>query len=338
MTTKGISRTNARTMWTACAWLVLTAVLLSACGSAGQPKVYRVGILSGLSFIADISDGFKAEMTELGYVEGENIVYDIQTTDFDMVAYRGALDKFVQDKVDLIVVFPTEASLEARAATEGTGIPVLFTYAIIEGMGIVDDTRNPGGNITGVRYPGTDIALKRFELLLRLAPDAKRVVVPYQRGYPIVGPQLDALHLTAAAAGVTLVEAPADNAAQLQAFFDGQANQEPFDAVLMIVEPLAVTPEPFEVMARYAYENEILIGGAMMTAGGYESVFDVGVKSYDAGVLAAPLADKIFKGVEVGGIPVVSSESYMIINYKAAKVLGVSIPEGLLAQANQIIR
>jgi putative ABC transport system substrate-binding protein len=338
MSTKGFIHNGARTWWAVCAWLVLAALLLSACGGTAQPKIYRVGILSGLSFIADISDGFKAEMTELGYVEGENIVYDIQSTDFDMAAYRAALDKFVQDKVDLIVVFPTEASLEARAATEGTGIPVLFTYAIIEGMGIVDDVRNPGGNVTGVRYPGTDIALKRFELLMRLLPDAKRVLVPYQRGYPIVGPQLDALHLAAAAEGVTLVEAPADDAASLQVFLDSQADQEPFDAVLMIVEPLAVTPPPFEVMAKYAYDHDILIGGAMMASGGYESVFDVGVKSYDAGVLAAPLADKIFRGVDVGEIPVVSSESYMIINYKAARTLGLDIPEGLLAQANEIIR
>jgi len=103
----------------------LLGLLLGACG--GQPpKVYHVGVLSGLQFDANITDGFKARMTELGYVEGQNIQYGIQQTDFDMAAYRRILQKFVADKVDLIVVFPTEASLEAKAATQGTNIPVVF--------------------------------------------------------------------------------------------------------------------------------------------------------------------------------------------------------------------
>jgi putative tryptophan/tyrosine transport system substrate-binding protein len=320
--------------------IVLTATLvlvLSGCAKA-PPKIYRVGVLSGLGFIADITDGFKAKMAELGYVEGQNIAYDVQKTDFDMDAYGKTLQKFVDDKVDLIVVFPTEASILARTITEGTNIPVVFTYALVEGMGIVDDIRNPGGNLTGVRYPGADIAVKRLELLRQLAPDAKRIIMPYQRGYPIVAPQVEALQQAAAAAGVTLIEAPADDADGVRAAFAAQSDQEPIDAILMLVEPLAVTPGPFEAMAKYAYDHKILIGGAMMAAGGYESVFDVGVKSYDAGVQAAPIADKILKGTAPGSIPVASSDSYMIVNYKAAQKLGITVPENVLAQADQIIR
>ena len=124
----------------------ITALLLSSCSSGQSPKVYRVGILSGLGFLADTADGFKEGMAELGYVEGENIVYDVQQTEFDMEAYRSILQKFVEDEVDLIVSFPTEATMEAKAATQGTDIPVVFTYALIEGMGIVDSVREPGGN------------------------------------------------------------------------------------------------------------------------------------------------------------------------------------------------
>ena len=66
--------------------LVMFCVFVSGCGKKTQ-KVYRVGILSGLDYMANTADGFKAKMTELGYIEGENIVYDHQKTNFDMAAW-----------------------------------------------------------------------------------------------------------------------------------------------------------------------------------------------------------------------------------------------------------
>src|SRR6185436_784516 len=149
---------------------------------ADKPKVYHIGILSGLDFFATTTDGFKAEMTKLGYVEGQNIVYDIQKTNFDSSREQQILDKFVADKVDLIFVFPTEASLAAKKATQGTSIPVLFANAFIEGNDLVKSVREPGGNVTGVRFPGPDIAVKRLEILHELVPQAKRIWVPYQKG------------------------------------------------------------------------------------------------------------------------------------------------------------
>jgi putative tryptophan/tyrosine transport system substrate-binding protein len=317
--------------------IIAVALLLSGCGKA-QNKVYRVGILSGLDFVADITDGFKAKMTELGYVEGKNIIYDVQKTNVDFDVYRSILKKFIDDKVDLIVAFPTEASMEAKKATEGTNIPVIFAYAITEGMGLINDVRNPGGNITGVRYISIDAALKRFDILHQLAPEAKRIWVPYFTGYPIVTPQLEALRPIAAAAGVTLIESQAMTPAEVQSSLDKTLEGGEIDAILMLVEPLCVTPDDFVIMAKYAYDHKIVIGGALMAAGDYGTIFDVGVKSYDAGVLAAPLADKIFKGTPAGTIPVVSSESYMIFNLKVAQTLGITVPENLLRQANQIIK
>ncbi len=319
--------------------IVVIGVLLSGCG-AKKPKVYRVGILSGLGFVADITDGFKAGMAELGYVEGENITYDVQTTEFDMAAYQRILNKFVADKVDLIVVFPTEAAVEAKLATQGTDIPVLFTFALIEGMGLVDSVREPGGNITGVRYPGPDIAVKRFEILREMLPEAKRIWIPYQRDYPIVASQLEVLYPVAKAAGVTLIEFPASSPAELEAELSARAQQEDvgMDVIMFIVEPLTVTPDDYVVIGKFAYEHKIPLGGAFMSVDGYDSIFGVNVKSYDTGLLAAPLADKIFKGTPAGTIPVVSAENFVQFNYTAAQKLGVTIPEGLLSQADEIVR
>jgi putative ABC transport system substrate-binding protein len=325
--------------YTFLALIVVMGVLLSGCGTQ-KPKVYRVGILSGLGFVADITDGFKAGMAELGYVEGENITYDVQTTEFDMAVYQSILNKFVADKVDLIVVFPTEASVEAKIATQGTDIPVVFTFALIEGMGLVDSVREPGGNITGVRYPGPDIAVKRFEILREMLPEAKRIWIPYQRDYPIVASQLEVLYPVAEAAGVTLIEFPASSPAELEAELAARAQQDDvgMDAIMFIVEPLAVTPDDYVVIGKFAYEHKIPLGGAFMSVGGYDSIYGVNVKSYDTGLLAAPLADKIFKGTPAGTIPVVSAENFVQFHFTAAQRLGVTIPEGLLSQADEIVR
>jgi putative ABC transport system substrate-binding protein len=321
------------------AWLVVVCAFLIGCG-AKKPKVYRVGILSGLSYIAEAADGFKAGMAELGYVEGKNIIYDLQKTDFDMDAYRSVLREFVTDGVDLIFVFPTEATQEAKAVTQGTNIPVVFTCANIEGTDLVESVRKPGGNITGVRYPGPDIALQRFEIMRELAPQAKRLWIPYQQGYPIVVSQLAVLRPVAAAAGVTLEEAPANNTAELKAILDARAKSGDIgmDAILFLAEPLAVTPDAFALMAKFAAEHKIPIGGAFMVVGDYESVFGVHIHNFNVGKQAAPLADKVLKGTPVGTIPVVSAESYFQINYKASKKLSLEVSEGLLSRADEIIQ
>lgn len=320
-------------------FIVLPCLFLFGC-SKETPKVYRVGILSGLNYIAEAADGFKAGMTDLGYVEHENIVYDLQETDFDMAAYKSILNKFLEDKVDLIFVFPTEATQEAKAATQETSIPVLFTVANIEGTGLVESVRQPGGNITGVRYPGPDIALQRFEIMRELAPQSKRIWIPYQRGYPIVESQLQALYPAAASAGVTLIEAPASDEVEIETLLEAQAESgnTGIDAILFLAEPLAVTPDVFVVMAKFAAEHKIPIAGALESVGEYESVFGVHVNNFNVGKQAAPLADKILRGIPAGTIPVVSAEPYFQLNYRAVEKLGLKASEGLLSRADEIIR
>ena len=156
--------------------LVVTCVFLIGCGKKTQEaKVYRVGILSGAETFVNIADGFKAKMAELGYVEGENIVYDLQKLNADPVGEKRVSEKFVQDKVDLIFAFPTDPALAAKAATQGTDIPVVFAMAGIEGNDLVESVTKPGGNVTGVRFPGPELTVKRFEFLHELVPHAKRV-------------------------------------------------------------------------------------------------------------------------------------------------------------------
>lgn len=321
--------------------LFLVMVFIVGCTGGSEPEVYQVGILSGLEFVsADIIQGFKEGMAELGYVEGENVVYDIQRTDFDMDAYRSILQQFVSDGVDLILTFPTEATMEAKTATEGTNIPVVFTFALIDDLGIVNSIREPGGNITGVRYPGPDVALRRFEIMRELVPDATHILVPYQRGYPIVQPQLDILYPAAEAAGVTLIEAPADNGAELEAILQEYAasGDVTIDAILAPVEPLTVSPDGYGAVAGFAAEYQIPFGGVYVAEGDYRPVFGVNVDLVASGKQAAPVVDKVFQGIAPGTIPVASAETYFELDYKMVQQLGLDVPEGLLVLADKVYR
>ena len=122
----------------------------------------------------------------------------------------------MKDKVDLILVFPAEAAQQARAVTEGTGIPVVFANAFTEDTDLINSVQEPGGNITGVRWPGPEIVAKSFDILMELMPQAKRIWVCYRRDYPIVQSELEVLRKAVLSANVTLIEIPANSPEELE--------------------------------------------------------------------------------------------------------------------------
>ncbi len=320
---------------------LLMVIFGSGCVEPSQTqKVYRVGILSGLNFFTIIGDTFKEEMADLGYVEGVNIVYDFQKTNFEPEKEKQILEKFVEDDVDLIFVFPTEVALAAKEATLGTDIPVVFASAFTEGNNLIESIQQPGGNITGVRYPGTIVAVNRLEILHGILPNAKRVWLPYQDGYPAVPAELDLVRPAAESLGITLIEFPSTNQASLQEELQNREDLDnfDFDAVFYIPESLSTTKSVFELIANFTRERNIPIMGTKILTEDYGTVFGVTTNNPDFGVLAAPIADKILKGVPAGTIPVSSPESKLIINYKVAQEMGIEIPEGLLVTADEIIR
>ncbi len=329
-----------RMVWLIFVGGIILSLLLSGCGGAQQSKVYHVGILSGIESFANTADGFKARMTELGYVEGKNIVYDLQKTNFEPDKEQQILKKFVADKVDLIFGFNTEVALAAKAATKGTNIPVVFANAFIEGSDLVESVRTPGENVTGVRYPGTEVAAKRLEILHQLAPQAKRIWLPYQKDYPAVGDELEMARQTAASLGVTLIEFASTDLTHLQAELErrSQSGDLGFDAVLLIPESLSTTKAAFEAIATYTRPLKIPVGGSFITTDDYGTLFSVTIDGTASGKAAAPLADKIFRGISAGTIPLVSPETVLLINYKVAQQLGLSVPDSLLRQASKIIR
>ncbi len=321
--------------------LVLTAavfggLLLNNCGQ--KQKMYKVGILDGLDFFSEITDGFKQKMTDLGYVEGKNIVYDVQKAPAP-VGNEKILRKFVNDKVDLIFVYPTEATFEAKTATKDGRIPVVFGTALIEMPGIIETMRHPGGNITGVQYGGNDIAVKRLELLHEIFPRGKRIWVPYLKGYPTVPPNVEALSTASTLLKVILIQAPFASVDELKADLKSRdaSGKIEMDAILQIVEPLSVLPGAYEAIKTFGEKYKLPIAGAFVTKDDFGPILGFRPDNREMGMLAAPMADKIFKGVQAGIIPVVTPEGILELNYKVIKKLGLTVSEGLMSRAVTII-
>jgi putative ABC transport system substrate-binding protein len=316
--------------------------LLAPKRNALQGKVFRVGILSGLNLFAGIADSFKEEMTKLGYTEGTNITYDVQKTNFEPEKEKQILTKFVADKVDLIFGFNTEVALEIKQAIKGTDIPGIFANAITESIGsnLIESVRAPGGNITGVRYPNTDVAVKRLDILHEIAPNATRIWLPYQKDYPTVPAELAVIYPEAKALGVTITEFPSANLTALENELVRltKSGNPGFDAVLLIPESLSTTKEAFAIIAKYTKNAKIPIGGSSITTDDYGTIFAVTVDNKEIGKLSARQADKVLRGAKAGAVPVVSPESILILNNKVAQLLGIRFNEGLMGKANQIIR
>jgi putative ABC transport system substrate-binding protein len=320
--------------------VVIIALLLSGCGGAQEARVYRVGVLNGFSPFSELADGFKAGLTDLGYVEGQNITYDIQNSNFDPAQERRILEQFVADEVDLIYAFATESAITAKEVTQGTNIPVVFAFAVLEENELVQNVREPGGNVTGVRFPGPDLSVKRLELLHELAPQVTRVGIIYNQNYPANKSQLVELGPAASSMGLTLVEIPVATVSDIQADLEARAASDDvgIDGILIITDDLSQSPDGWPMISQFAAEHNLPIAGSAAFEADAGAVLSYIPNYLKTGILAAPLADKIFKGTPPGSIPVLTPESSLRINYKVAQELGLTVPEGLLKQADEIIR
>jgi ABC-type uncharacterized transport system substrate-binding protein len=146
--------------------------------------------------------------------------------------------------------------------------------------------------------------------------------------------------------GIQLVEFGATSPQDLQAEMNSLVTSDGvgIDAILMIAEPLAITQPFYEVLGKFSYKHQIPIGGAPMSIDGANisgedgSIFGLLPRPDVAGGQAAVIADKIFKGSAAGSIPVSTADGYFQINYKAAQAFGLTVPDGLLKQADEIIR
>ena len=318
-------------------FLLATMLLASAnLAAAQQPKtVPRIGFLSAASPATSRAEAFRQGLRELGYVEGKNIVIEWRFAEGKADRLPGLAAELVRLKVDVIV---TSGPAPTRAAKEATStIPIVMAQDPDPvGTGFVASLARPGGNITGLSNLRPELSGKRLELLREVVPRLTRVAVLYNPGNPVSGPELKETELAARALGVQLqylnVLSPKDIETVFRAASKGRA-----DAVLVLASPfllshrtqIADLAAKSRLPAIY-YSTEFVEDGGLMS---------YGVSFTDLYRRAATYVDKILKGAKPADLPVEQPTKFeFIVNLKAAKQIGLTIPPNVLARADKVIR
>jgi putative ABC transport system substrate-binding protein len=292
---------------------------------AQQPKkVPRIGYLGGASNPARI-EAFRKGLRELGYVEGKNI----------SIEYRALAADLVRLKVDVIV---TAGATSTRAAKEATPtIPIVMTQDPDPiGNGFVASLARPGGNITGLSNLNRELSGKRLELLKEVVPRLSRVVVFGTSTFPGNAQNLKEAELAAGALGVKLQYLDVLGTKDIEPAFRG-ASKGRAEAVLVMGGGVLTSQRTRIVdLAAKSRLPAIYYIREFVEAGGLMSY---GVSVTDLDRRAATYVDKILKGAKPADLPVEQPTKFeFIINLKAAKQIGLTIPPNVLVRADKVIK
>jgi putative ABC transport system substrate-binding protein len=238
------------------------------------------------------------------------------------------------------MAYPVPVAVAAKEATTGTKIPVVFDVVSREGNNLVASVREPGANLTGVQFIAAENEVKRFEMLLQIAPKVKRVFIAYDPKYPTIPPSLERLRSRAKELGVALVELPVQKPAEIIAELARRtkAADPGIDAIHVINEANNNEPEVLKAMLDFGKAHKIPVDGSNIATMMNGAIFSFMGDLKASGGLAAVTADKILKGTPAGTIPVMTTEEQLRINYKVIKELGLTVPDELMTIAVEVIR
>jgi len=318
--------------------LLIAMVVMGEVVHAQQPKkIPRIGFLNALFATNNPAriEAFRQGLRDVGYVEGKNIVieYRYAQRKFDRLPALAA--ELVRLKVDVIV---TSASRETRAAKETTStIPIVMTNdADPVATGIVASLARPGGNITGLSTLSPELSGKRLELLKEIVPKLSRVAVLRSSISPGNMDTLREVETAAQELKIKLQYLDVLNPNDIETAFRA-AGKELADAVIVLSDSILTSQRrqiiDLAVKSRLpaSYPRpEFVESGGLMT---------YGVSLVDNYRRAATYVDKILKGANPADLPVEQPTKFeLIVNLKAAKQIDLTIPPGVLARADRVIK
>ncbi len=315
--------------------IVISAMILSACGLVEQeaPKTYTVGVVNFVPVFEPLIEGFKTRMTELGYIEGENINY-IYEQAAGLDAIEGLVASYIEQNVDIILSTSTPATQIVVRMTQETEIPVVFG-AITDPVsaGIVASAQNPGANVTGVMIGTTNHSM-RLDTLLKIMPDAKKLYAPLNIENDSVLVAAEVTRAYAQIVGVELVEPPIvtdEDALEAIESIPGDV-----DAFFVYPDTLLISHSDEMVEAAFAAGIPLIPQDPTLVENG--ALFSISNNWTQTGRDVAEKANQILQGTNPGAIPVDSDQLFLDINVISAEKLGITIPAEVLNQADSIIR
>jgi len=317
---------------------VAVQLAVAVIADAQQPKkIPRIGYITpSISANPSYFESFRQGLHDLGYVEGKNIVIERRVNEGKLDRNPALAAELVRLKVDLIVAV---GSGEIRAAKEATGaIPIIMVRGGDPvGSGFVSSLRRPGGNITGLALLRPELSGKRLELLKEIVPKLSRVAVFASSGSADYALVMKEIVTAAGPLGVKLqpldILSPKDFETTFQDAAKGRA-----DAVLFRVPGPLLSLRRTAVAALAAKSRLPVIyeSAQEVDAGGLMSY---GVNASDLYRRAATYVDKILKGAKPADLPVEQPTKFeFIINLKAAKQIGLTIPPNVLVRADRVIK
>jgi putative ABC transport system substrate-binding protein len=273
-------------------------------------------------------------LRDLGYVDGKTIIIDYLSADGQGERFPALAADCLRLKADIIVVTTTPAANAAKNATRTIPI-VMYPLGDPVGTGLVASLARPGGNVTGLTYIASGLAAKRLQLLKEAVPTISRVLVLTYRVDPIAAPQLEEMDATASTLGVKLLVHDIRAVEEIPAAFDAGV-REGAQGVLTTSESIFAAEGKRVVRlaiehglpGMYPYRFMVEAGG-LMALDSFTAAFQARTAIY---------VDKILKGANPSDLPVERPTKFeLIVNTKAAKSLGLTIPASLLARADDVI-
>jgi putative tryptophan/tyrosine transport system substrate-binding protein len=320
--------------------LSLSTMLFALClpADAQQPsKIPRIGFLGATSPSVELAriEAFRQGLRELGYVEGKNIVIEWRWAEGKGERLPALAAELVRLEVEIIVTGGSTSTGAAKEVT--TTIPIVAAQVNDPvGTGVVASLARPGGNITGLSTLVPEISGKRLEMLKEVMPKLSRMVIFGDSTAPGNAQSLRETEVAARAFKVQLKYLDIVGPKHIETAFR-EAAKERADAVLVLAAPVLISQRRHitELTAKHRLpaiypQKEYVEDGGLMS---------YGVSIVDLYRRAATYVDKILKGAKPADLPVEQPTKFeFIINLKAAKQIGLTIPQSVLYRADRVIR
>jgi putative ABC transport system substrate-binding protein len=297
-------------------------------------KIQRIGILSLAAGPGPRTEAFRQGLRELGYVEGQNITFEMKWAERREDRLPQLARELVRSNVDVIIV---EGTLATRAAVQATQtIPIVMAFtADPVGTGLVAALARPGGNVTGLSSLAGELSGKRLELVKETVPRLSLVAVLFDPATPAAEAQLKEMELAAQTLGVKLQPLEVREAKDMERAFSA-ATSKHAGAFTVLADPLMTEHRAriLQLAGKHRlpgmyYAREWSEAGGLMA---------YGVSSAELSRRAATYVDKILKGAKPADLPVEQPTKFeLVINLKTAKALGLTIPQSVLIRADQVI-
>jgi len=298
-----------------------------------EGKLRTIGVLGdNIVVFTPWLAAFDERMRELGWIEGRTVAIERRWSEGRPERAAEIAAEFVRLKVEVIVTYGGAVPIIKQATAS---IPIVFALAVDPlGTGLVASLSRPGGNVTGMSLQVTEIGGKRFELFREIVPGLRRLAIMFDGGYAGSVRESGEVQAIARKLGLEVVPHEIRRAEDIAPVFDALKGQT--DALYVVENALMVSNRALIVTLALKTQlpTTFAIGGSAR-AGGLMA-YGPDIPALFRG--AAAHVDKILRGTNPGDLPVEQPTKFdLVINLKTAKALGLTVPDKMLAVADEVI-